>query len=65
MLDVLLRSAGPHGKFLMLALAIEKGRMSQAANLAAELGIAPNTLDITSQAAFTWAQDALAHDGLS
>lgn len=64
-LDVLLRSAGPHGKFLMLALAIEKGRMSQAANLAAELGIAPNTLDITSQAAFTWAQDALAHDGLS
>lgn len=64
-LEVLLRSAGPHGKFLMLALAIEKGRMSQAASLAAELGIVPNTLDFTSQAAFAWAQDALAHDGLS
>ncbi|MBZ0105504.1 MAG: HDOD domain-containing protein [Sulfuricella denitrificans] len=64
-LEVLLHSSGPHGKFLMLALAIEKGRMSQASNLAAELGIAPNTLDLTSQSAFTWAQDALAQDGLS
>lgn len=61
-LEVLLRSAGPHGKFLMLALAIEKGRMSQAANLAAELGIETSSLDSTSRAAFAWAQDALAHD---
>lgn len=58
-LEVLLHSSGPHGKYLMLALAIEKGRASQAAGLAADLGIAPNTLAPASQSAFEWAQDAL------
>ncbi|MEN6584615.1 MAG: HDOD domain-containing protein [Sulfuricella sp.] len=60
-LEVLLRSEGPHGKFLMLALAVEKGRTTQAAKLAEELGVALDTLEPTSQAAFTWAQDALGY----
>lgn len=62
-LEVLLRSGGPHGKFLMLALAVEKGRTTQAANLAADLGIALATLEPTSQAAFAWAQEALGESG--
>lgn len=63
-LEVLLRSEGPHGKFLMLALAVEKGRAVQAARLAEDLGIALDTLEPTSQAAFSWAQDALGYDKL-
>ncbi len=63
-LEVLLRSGEPYGKFLMLALAVEKGRTIQAANLAANLGVELDTLEATSQAAFAWAQDALG-DGAS
>lgn len=58
-LEVLLRSGGPYGKFLMLALAVEKGRTTQVANLAADLGVALDTLEATSQTAFAWAQEAL------
>lgn len=58
-LEVLLRSGAPYGKFLMLALAVEKGRAIQAAKLATDLGIALNTLEVTSRAAFAWAQEAL------
>jgi hypothetical protein len=57
--EVLLRSAGPHAPYLMLALAMEKGRVEQAADLAARLGIPPGSLEPTRSAAFLWAQDAL------
>lgn len=63
-LEVLLRSGGPYGKLLMLALAVEKGRTTQVANLAADMNVPPDTLEPTSQAAFAWAQDALG-DGAS
>ena len=57
--DVLLRSEGPYGRYLMLALAMEKGRVSQAAQLAERLGIPLDTLEPTRSEAFTWAQQAL------
>lgn len=57
--DVLLRSTGPYAQYLLLALALEKGRAAQAEQLAMTLGIAGRTLQSTSQKAFAWAQAAL------
>jgi EAL and modified HD-GYP domain-containing signal transduction protein len=57
--DVLLRSEGPYGRYLMLAFAMEKGRVSQAAQLADRLGIPLDSLEPTRSAAFNWAQQAL------
>lgn len=57
--EVLLRSAGPYGNYLMLALAMEKGRVIQITDLAARVGIKPSTLETTRAAAFLWAQEAL------
>ena len=59
--DVLLRSVGPYGQFLMLALLVERGMSARAAEIAAALGIAPALLGDTSSAAFQWAQDSLRH----
>jgi EAL and modified HD-GYP domain-containing signal transduction protein len=57
--DVLLRSDGPYGRYLMLALALEKGRASQVAQLAERLAIPLDSLEPTRSAAFAWAQQAL------
>ena len=57
--DVLLRSMGPYGSYLMLVMAMEKGRAQQVADLSARLGIAPATLEPIRSAAFNWAQEAL------
>lgn len=59
--DVLLRSVGPYGQYLMLALLVERGMAARAAEIAAGLGIAPDTLGPTSTAAFQWAQESLRH----
>lgn len=59
--DVLLRSDGPYGPYLMLALQVEKGQVGRAAEIALGQGIDPDTLGETSNAAFQWAQDALHH----
>jgi EAL and modified HD-GYP domain-containing signal transduction protein len=56
---VLLDSEGPYGRFLMLAIAVEKGRADQALKLASELGIDAETLGRTSQAALAWAETAM------
>lgn len=61
--SVLLRSEGPYASYLMLALVMEHGRMAQAVELATALGIAPETLESASLAAFAWAQAALGHEG--
>lgn len=58
--DVLLRSEGSHGRYLMLALAMEKGRVEQAAALAEALGIATEAVKTHSAAALAWAEEALA-----
>lgn len=57
--DVLLKSEGPHGRFLMLALAMERGRSDQAVRLAVDLGIAPEVLEDSVAAARAWAEEAL------
>lgn len=57
--DVLLKSEGPHGRHLMLALAMERGRSDQAARFAAELGIEPKILEESVLAAHAWAEEAL------
>ncbi|MCK9283605.1 MAG: HDOD domain-containing protein [Rhodocyclaceae bacterium] len=57
--DVLLRSAGPYGRFLMLALALEKGRSEQAGKLAESLNIAVVTLEQASLSALAWAEEAM------
>jgi EAL and modified HD-GYP domain-containing signal transduction protein len=57
--DVLLRSEGPYGRYLMLVLAMEKGRVNQATQLAERLGIPLDSLEPTRCAAFGWAQQAL------
>lgn len=57
--DVLLRNEGPYGRFLMLALVMEKDYGDRAARIAAELGIEPDRLDECSTRARAWAEEAL------
>lgn len=56
---VLLNSEGPYGRFLMLAIAVEKGQAEQALKLASSLGIDAETLGKTSQSALAWAETAM------
>ncbi|HET7775810.1 MAG TPA: hypothetical protein VFK74_05530, partial [Azospira sp.] len=56
---VLLRSEGPYARHLQLALAVERGRAAQAAELATALGIDAESLSATSLMALAWAEEAL------
>ena len=57
--DVLLDSSGSYAPYLMLALALERGRMEKAEELSQILGIDRQRLQSTHLAAFAWAQQAL------
>jgi EAL and modified HD-GYP domain-containing signal transduction protein len=57
--DVLLRSEGVYGRYLLLALAVEKGRTEIAARQAASLGLSAETVDRSALAALSWAQEAM------
>ncbi|MDO8932292.1 MAG: HDOD domain-containing protein [Rhodocyclaceae bacterium] len=57
--DVLLRSVGPYGRYLMLAFAVEKGHADKAAQIAATLGIEVAALDVYRGVALLWAEEAL------
>lgn len=57
--DVLLRSVGPYGRYLMLAFAVEKGHADKAAQIAAALGIEVAALDAYRGVALLWAEEAL------
>ena len=59
--EVLLKSDGPYGPYLMLALLLERSQVGRAAEVALTLGIDPDTLGATSTDAFQWAQEALHH----
>ncbi|MES2264124.1 MAG: HDOD domain-containing protein [Pseudomonadota bacterium] len=59
--EVLLRSGGSYGPYLMLALLLERSQVGRAAEVAGELEIDPDTLSETGTAAFQWAQEALHH----
>jgi EAL and modified HD-GYP domain-containing signal transduction protein len=56
---VLLQSEGPYGRFLMLALATEKGQPERMAVLAAQLGIADDRVEACRGGAEAWAEEAL------
>lgn len=58
--EVLRDSAGPYGRFLLLALAVDKGRGEQAQQLAAALGIAEERIEGAAREARAWAEAALA-----
>lgn len=57
--EVLLHSQGPYARYLQLALAVERGRATQAADLAEALGIAPDSLGAANLMALAWAEEAL------
>ncbi len=58
--EVLLESAGPYGRFLLLALAVERGRDVQAEKVAGALGLAPDSVEAAARAARHWTEEALA-----
>lgn len=57
--DVLLRSAGPYGPYLMLALVLERGDVERGESIANGLGIDSATLAEVQAAAFDWTQESL------
>ena len=57
--EVLLRSAGNYGPYLMMALVMERGMMDRAAQIAKSQGLDPDDLGPCSSAAFNWAQESL------
>ncbi len=59
--EVLLLNTGPYARYLMLALAVEKGQVERATTLAGQLGLDATTLRATNQAALAWAEEALGY----
>lgn len=56
--EVLLNSAGPLGRYLMLAIAVEKGHPENVARLAGQLAIPLPEIEYASAAALAWAEEA-------
>lgn len=61
--EVLLRSGGPWGRYLMLAIAVEKGRAQQIASFAAMLQQPLDEIETASVAALAWAAEAASQSG--
>ena len=59
--DVLLKSEGPYGPYLMMVLLLERDKVERAIEIAETLGIDIDGLGATGQAAFKWAQDSIHH----
>lgn len=57
--EVLLNSGGPYGRFLLLALAVEKGRGEQLQRFADALEIAEEQIEVAAREARQWAETAL------
>ena len=57
--DVLLNSAGPFGRYLMLAVAVEKGRVEQTSRLAQQTAIPLDEIEKASAEALEWAASAV------
>jgi hypothetical protein len=53
------RSEGAYGRYLLLALAVEKGRGEHAGRLASSLGPTSEVVDKSALAALDWAQQAI------
>jgi EAL and modified HD-GYP domain-containing signal transduction protein len=58
MRDVLLHSEGPLGRYLMLSIAVEKGRAESVGRLAEQLAIPLADIETASAEALNWAEDA-------
>jgi len=56
---VLLHSEGPMARHLLLAIAVEKGRMENIVRLAGQLAISEEEIAAASTAALEWAEDAM------
>lgn len=56
--EVLLASGGPLGRYLMLAIAVEKGQAAHVARLAEQLGFSLAAIEAASIEAIGWAQEA-------
>lgn len=56
---VLLDSTGPWGRYLMLAIAAEKGRVEQVGRLAGLVAIALEDIEAATTEALSWAEDAV------
>ena len=57
--NVLLKNEGPFGRFLMLALAMERGRYELTTKIAEQLGLTEDSLDRCRAEAAAWVEDAL------
>lgn len=57
--DVLIKSEGPYARYLMLAIAVERGRTEQIAKVAALLGVDSTTIDAAGGEARHWTEEAL------
>lgn len=58
--EVLVSNDGPHGRYLLLAIAMEKGRFEQIERLAGLLGADVAAVEAASAAARQWTDEALA-----
>jgi EAL and modified HD-GYP domain-containing signal transduction protein len=56
--EVLLSSSGPLGRYLMLAIAVEKGHIQNVARLAEQLGFSLDAIHSASAEATAWAEEA-------
>jgi len=56
---VLLSSSGPLGRYLMLAIAVEKGNIGNVARLAGQLGYPLELIESASIEAIRWAEEAV------
>lgn len=56
--EVLLDSGGPLGRYLMLAIAVEKGHIGNVARLAEQLGYQTASIESASIEAIRWAENA-------
>lgn len=62
--QVLMDSTGPYARFLMLALAVEKGLTARAVGLANDLGIPAQVMETASIDALRWAEAAMRGESL-
>lgn len=57
--EALLSSSGPLARYLMLAIAVEKGRVQNVTRLAEELGFSLEAIESASLEAIGWAEEAV------
>lgn len=60
--DVLLRSEGAYGRYLMLTLALEKGKTELVQKQVEALALDPALLPVNNLAALRWAEEAMAQN---